>query len=189
MVGASLKRLELEAPRPGQPGVRVLGRLAWVGQVVEVTRRLRCRDCGFRLEAVPWARAGAAHTPDFENLVAWLAQQMAKTPIALLRIGWDTVGRIVERVVSERFDADRLDGLVALGVRKGQRYLTCVADHHSGAIVWVRPGRNVATLQDFFDGKTSTRECQLEASGSANVRQRLSKPRVASHPPGEIVRA
>ncbi len=60
-------------------------------------RRLRCPDCGVHLEAVPWARPDAHHTRDFEDVVAWLAQQMAKTPIAgLLRIGWDTVGKIVE---------------------------------------------------------------------------------------------
>jgi transposase len=63
-------------------------------------RRLWCPDCGAQFEAVPWARAGSRYTRDFEDVVAWLAQQMAKTPIAgLLRIGWDTVGRIVKRVV------------------------------------------------------------------------------------------
>ena len=57
-------------------------------------RRLWCPDCGARYEAVPWARAGSRYTRDFEDVVAWLAQQMAKTPIAgLLRIAWDTVGR------------------------------------------------------------------------------------------------
>ena len=35
-------------------------------------RRLRCRDCGVRLEPVPWARPGARHTRDFEEAVAWL---------------------------------------------------------------------------------------------------------------------
>jgi len=51
-------------------------------------RRLRCLDCGVRLEAVPWARPGAHHTRDFEDVVAWLAQQMAKAPITrLLRVG------------------------------------------------------------------------------------------------------
>src|SRR4051794_24628786 len=46
-------------------------------------RRLWCHDCGGpRLEPVPWARAGSAYTRDFENLVAFLAQQIAKTPIA-----------------------------------------------------------------------------------------------------------
>ncbi len=63
-------------------------------------RRLWCRDCGVRLEAVPWARPGSSYTRDFEDLVAFLAQQMAKTPIAkLLRIASESVGRIVERVV------------------------------------------------------------------------------------------
>jgi transposase len=121
-------------------------------------RRLWCRDCGGpRLEPVPWARAGSGYTRDFEDLVAFLAQQMAKTPIArLLHIAWDTVGRIVARVVADHLDQTRLDGLVAVGVdeisyRKGQRYLTCVADHERGAIIWARPGRNAATLQAFFD--------------------------------------
>jgi len=120
-------------------------------------RRVWCRDCGPRLEAVPWARPGSGYTRDFEDLVAFLAQQMAKTPIArLLRIAWDSVGRIVERVVADHLDDRRLHRLVAIGCdeisyRKGQRYLTCVADHQAGRIIWARPGRNAATLQAFFD--------------------------------------
>jgi transposase len=71
-------------------------------------RLLRCRDCGVRMEPVPWARPGAAHTRDFEDVVAWLAQQMARTAICgLLRVGWDTVGRIVTRVVADRLDERR----------------------------------------------------------------------------------
>lgn len=42
-------------------------------------RRLRCPECGVRFEAVPFARAAAAHTRDFEDVVAFMAQQMAKT--------------------------------------------------------------------------------------------------------------
>jgi transposase len=138
-------------------------------------RRLRCPDCGVHLEAVPWARPEAHHTCDFEDVVAWLAQQMAKTPIAgLLRIGWDTVGRIVERVVADHLDERRLDGLVAIGVdeisyRRGQRYLTSVVNHQAGAIVWCAPGRNAATLQAFFDllgdRKRSIRAVSIDMSG------------------------
>ena len=32
-------------------------------------RRVECRDCGVRVEAVPWARPEARHTRDFEDLV------------------------------------------------------------------------------------------------------------------------
>ena len=138
-------------------------------------RRLRCRDCGVHLEPVPWARPDAQHTRDFEDVVAWLAQQMAKTAIAgMLRIGWDTVGRIVERVVKDHLDERRLDGLVAIGCdeisyRRGQRYLTSVVDHQAGAIVWCAPGRNAETLQAFFDHlgdrKSSIRAVSIDMSG------------------------
>jgi transposase len=149
-------------------------------------RRVRCPDCGVHLEAVPWARAGARHTRDFEDTVAWLAQQMAKTQIAgLLRIGWDTVGAIVERVVGERLDEQRLSGLVAIGVdeisyRRGQRYLTSVVDHQTGGIVWSAPGRNAATLQAFFDElgdrKHSIRAVSIDMSGGYEKAIRENAP-------------
>jgi len=98
------------------------------------------------MEPVPWARPAASHTRDFEDVVAWLAQQMARTPICgLLRIGWDTVGRIVARVVADHLDERRLDDEISY--RRHHRYLTSVADHRTGAIVWCQPGRNSATLQ------------------------------------------
>jgi len=138
-------------------------------------RRVRCPDCGVRVEAVPFARPRARHSRDFEDIVAFLAQQMAKTPIAgLLRIGWDTVGQIVERVVADRLDSDRLQGRVMIGVdeisyRRGQRYLTQVCDHTTGAIVWAKPGRNAQTLQDFFtelgERKSSIRAVSIDMNG------------------------
>jgi transposase len=138
-------------------------------------RRLRCPDCGVRLEPVPWARPDARHTRDFEDVVAWLAQQMAFTPITrLLRVGWRTISQIVERVVADHLDDRRLEGLVTIGVdeisyRRHHRYLTSVADHASGAIVWCRAGRNSATLQAFFDElgdrKDSIKAVSIDMSG------------------------
>jgi len=138
-------------------------------------RRLRCPDCGVRAEPVPWARPGARHTRDFEDTVAWLAQQMAFAPIArLLRVGWHSIGPIVARVTADFLDERRLDGLVCVGVdeisyRRHHRYLTCVADHATGAIVWCAPGRNSATLQAFFDElgdrKDSIKAVSIDMSG------------------------
>jgi transposase len=66
------------------------------------------------------------------------------------------VGRIVERVVADHLDSERLAGLGMIGVdevswRKRHRYLTCVADHIDGGVVWVAEGRSAATLQGFFE--------------------------------------
>ena len=56
-----------------------------------------------------------------------------------------------------------------ISYRRGQRYLTSVVDHHSGAIVWCAPGRNAATLQAFFDllgeCKDSIRAVSIDMSG------------------------
>ena len=157
-------------------------------------RRLRCKDCGVHLEAVPWARPDARHTRDFEDVVGWLAQQMAKTPIAgLLRIAWDTVGQIVERVVSEQLDERRLEGLLAIGVdeisyRRHHRYLTSVVDHRAGAIVWCSPGRNSETLRGFFEllgeRKRSIKAVSIDMSGGYEkaIREALPAAEVAFDP-------
>jgi transposase len=135
---------------------------------------------------VPWARPGAHHTRDFEDVVAWLAQQMARTPIAaMLRVGWDTVGRIVDRVVADGLADRRLAGLVAIGVdeisyRRGQRYLTSVVDHQTGVIVWCSAGRNAATLHAFFtelgERRHSIRAVSIDMSGGYAKAIRESVP-------------
>ena len=157
-------------------------------------RRLWCRDCGVRFEAVPWARSGSRYTRDFEDVAAWLAQQMAKAPIAgLLRIAWDSVGRIVQRVVAERLDEERLQGLLAIGVdeisyRRHHRYLTSVVDHRSGAIVWCAPGRNSETLRGFFDllgeRKSSIKAVSIDMSGGYEkaIREATPQAEVAFDP-------
>lgn len=91
-------------------------------------RRLHCRKCDRVVtEDVPWARAGARHTKDFEDVVAFLAQRTDKTTIAkLLRVSWEAVAPIVIRVVQTSIDDSRLDELYRIGVdevswRKGCR--------------------------------------------------------------------
>ena len=89
---------------------------------------------------------------------------MSQTQVTrLMRIGLATVGKILARVVAEKLPAGRLDGLRLIGVDEvcygaDHKFLTCVADHESGAIVWATEGRNAASLQAFFDGLTRRAE-------------------------------
>jgi transposase len=132
-------------------------------------RRLYCPGCGDVYEAVPWARSGSPYTRDFEDVAAFLAQQMAKTPLTkLMRIGWRSVGKILARVVADKLDRGRLDGLVMIGCDEvsygaDRRFLTCVADHGTGGVVWAAPGRNAATLQGFFDQLTDEQKASIKA--------------------------
>jgi transposase len=121
-------------------------------------RRFRCPGCGKVVtEAVAWARPGARFSRDFEDIVGWLAQQAAFSVISrLLRVSWRSVAAIVRRVVADQLAGRRLTDLYLIGVdeisyRRGQRYLTLVADHTDGAVVWAGKGRGAATLERFFD--------------------------------------
>lgn len=134
-------------------------------------RRLRCRRCErVRTEAVDWARLGARHTRDFEDVVAWLCQHTDKTTVTkLLRTSWETVAGIVGRVVAEHVDHRRLDNVYRIGVdevsyRKGHRYLTVVADHdRAGAVIWAGEGRDHTVLEEFYDLLGDEGRAQLQA--------------------------
>jgi transposase len=139
---------------------------------LEIRARLRRIDCpihGARTEEVPFARPGSRFTRDVEDLVAFLATKMDKSAIArLARVDWDTVGRICERVVADGLDPRRLDGLVEIGVdevswKRQHNYLTLVADHRRGKIVWGTQGKDTAALDRFFADLGEQRTGRLEA--------------------------
>lgn len=119
-------------------------------------RRLWCPVHGARTEGVPFARPHSAFTRDFERLVAWLATRTDKTTIKrMLRIDWDTVGRIVKRVCDEELDPRRLDDLYDIGVdevswKRQHNYLTLVADHQRAKIVWGTAGAGEKAADRFF---------------------------------------
>lgn len=131
--------------------------------------RLNCPDHGVRTQAVPFARAGARFTRDFEDLVGWLVTTTDKTAVCrLVRVDWDTVGRVVERIMLTGLDPARLDKLFKIGVdevswRKGHSYITLVSDHSSGRFVWGAEGKDTATLDGFFDTLGEDRSKQVEA--------------------------
>lgn len=132
--------------------------------------RVDCRSCGrVRTEEVPWARPRARHSRDFEDVVAWMTQRTDKTTTAtLLRCSWEAVDRIVGRVVADYLDEGRLDGLFHLGVdeiayRRRHKYLTIVADHDSGRVVWVAEGRTKAALAGFYEALGPERRDQIKA--------------------------
>ena len=132
-------------------------------------RRLYCPGCGDLPEMVEWARGGARYTRDFDDLTAWLAQQMSQTQVErLMRIAWRSVGKILQRVVAEKLPAGRLDGLALIGVDEvsygaDHKFLTSVVDHERGSIVWATEGRNSASLQAFFDGLTPEQKASIRA--------------------------
>ena len=133
-------------------------------------RRVSCPKCqAVKVERVPWAETGSWFTVPFENHVAYLAQRQDQSTVsASMRIAWQTVGAIVQRVVARRRAGDPLDGLTTIGVdelsyRRHHQYITVVVDHTTRRIVWAREGRDADTLQAFFAELGEARCAKLKA--------------------------
>ena len=154
-------------------------------------RRVQCSRCGVRTERVPWGASESRFTWGFEELVAYLAQITDKTKVTQLTgIAWPTVGAIVERVVTERLDPQRLTGLRRIGVdefsyRKRHGYLTVVVDHDKRRVVWAGEGRSGDVLAGFFallgeEGRRNIREVTIDMAGGfiAAVRSWLPRAKI-----------
>lgn len=133
-------------------------------------RRVDCRHCeAVVVEQVPWADTGSWFTRPFEDQVGYLAQRCDQSTVSrLMRVAWETVGRIVQRVVARRQDEDPLDGLTIIGVdelsyRRHHEYVTVVVDHVRGRVVWASPGKDAKTLLAFFEELGPERAGNLEA--------------------------
>ncbi len=119
-------------------------------------RRVECARCGVVNEQVPWGAAGGWFSSVFEETTAYLARVADKTSVTkIMGIAWVTVGKIVERIVGERLDSARLDGLHFIGIdefsyRKRHHYITVIVDHVTGRVVWAAKGRSSDTLAAFF---------------------------------------
>ena len=205
VVSVSLRRRRLACPqceystrsrhdtRPAESAWRRLDLGVWRLEVRARLRRLRCPTHGVHVEGVPYARAGARFTRDFEDLVGFLATTADKETICrLVRIDWDTVGRIIARVMEDSLDPDRLEGLFEIGVdevswRKRHNYITLVSNHRKNKVVWGHEGRDAATLDGFFHELGEERSTTITAVSmdmSAGYAKSVSKD---GHAPTAVV--
>ncbi|HZT64220.1 MAG TPA: ISL3 family transposase [Acidimicrobiales bacterium] len=181
VVSVALRRWRLACPecgalswshydtRPVPSTWRHLDLGVWRLEVAAELRRVHCPAHGVLVEGVPFARAGSRFTRDFEDLVAYLATTADKTTISrLVRIDWETVGRIIARVMDDALDPDRLDDLFEIGVdevswRRRHKYLTLVSNHRKNQVIWADDGRGEKALDGFFDELGSERAEALTA--------------------------
>jgi transposase len=127
-------------------------------QVVAPLRRVNCRHCGVRVEAVPWAPPMGRLTRMFENEILHRARDSSIAGVSRqMKVHWTTVMRLIEQAVMEGADKKFRRSLRRIGVDevsygKGQsKYLSIVWDHDRGQVVWIGKGREQKTLDAFFE--------------------------------------
>jgi len=168
---------------------------AWEVYLRARLRRFRCSACDTIVtEAMPWAEPASAFTREFEDLVGFFAQQTNQTVVSrVMRVSWPTVGNIAKRVVARHATPLKKRRLVRIGVdeisyRRHHKYLTLVADHDTGHIVWGGDGRSGDTLGRFFDalgdGKDSVELVSIDMSTAYinKIRERLPHATIVFDP-------
>lgn len=95
-------------------------------------RRVDCKDCGIRVERVPWAEGKSPVTKPFALFLAQWAKKLSwKETAESFCTTWDTVFCSVKQIVEYGLKHRQLDGITAIGVDeiqygKGHQYLTLV---------------------------------------------------------------
>ena len=121
-------------------------------------RRVDCKDCGIRVEAMPWAHGKSSMTIALMCFLATWARRLSWRDVAsAFGTSWDNVRRAVTYVVEHGLAHRDLTGITAIGVdeiqyRKGHKYLTLVYQIDQGCrrLLWIGVDRKERTLKGFF---------------------------------------
>ncbi|MFJ1261060.1 transposase, partial [Cupriavidus sp. CuC1] len=121
-------------------------------------RRVDCRDCGVKVEALPWANGKHTLTRAYMLFLAQWARKLSwKETAQSFRTSWEKVFNAVEWVVDWGLAHRELGTIRAIGVDeiqygRGHKYLTLVYQIEAGCtrLLWVGQERTKASFAKFF---------------------------------------
>ena len=121
-------------------------------------RRVNCRRCGVKVEAMPWALGKSPTSLAFCVFLATWAQVLSWKQVAQrFHTSWDTVFEAVGYAVTYGLNHRDLSqvkevGIDEIAVRKGHHYVTLVYDLAASCrrLLFVHEGRREESLAPFF---------------------------------------
>jgi transposase len=121
-------------------------------------RRVDCRACGVKVEAVPRGIGKHQLTKAYMLFLAHWARKLSWQETAgSFRTTWDKVSQSVGYVVQWGLEHRQLDPILAVGVDeiqydKGRKYLTfvCQIEQRWTRLLWVGQERTVESFGQFF---------------------------------------
>ena len=136
---------------------------------VYALRRVNCKRCGVKVEAVPWAEGKHTLTLTYMQFLATWAKRLSWQEVAgVFRTSWEKVFRSVERAVHWGLAHRDLSDVRSIGVdevlwQRGHKYLTVVYQIDDGCkrLLWVGKDRTARTLLRFFRAFGKERSAQL----------------------------
>ena len=127
-------------------------------QLLYCMRRVGCRQCGVKVEQVPWSIGKHTLTRAYMLYLAHWARKLSWKETALsFRTTWDQVCQAVEYVVQWGLEHRELGTLRAIGVDeiqsgRGHSYLTLVYQIEADCVrlLWVGKERTKQSFEQFF---------------------------------------
>lgn len=119
-------------------------------------RKVRCPDCGIRIEVHEFLDPFRRSTRRFEQAVEDLCRYLPVKQVAEhFGLSWHTVKEIDKRrleceVGTPCYDGLRLLAIDEISVHKGHRYMTTVLDFETGRLVWMGQDRSKKTVERFL---------------------------------------
>ena len=130
-------------------------------RVVVEFYRVRCPDCGLKVEVVPQLPSKAPFSKDFEEAVGLACESAAARQVARqFRLAASTVRAIDQRYL-ERWARQRKKpvlrqmGIDEIYLGKTQKFLTIVSNLETGEPLWFGQDRKSETLDEFFQQELS----------------------------------
>ena len=120
-------------------------------------RRVRCPDCGPRVERIDWLAGRRAMTRSMSEWVGALTRLLPVSHVAeLVGLHWHTVRSIdYQRLRDELQEPDRhqIRRLIMdeFALFKGHRYATVVIDADTQQVLWLGEGRSREAVRPFFE--------------------------------------
>jgi transposase len=130
-------------------------------------RRVDCKQCGVKVEDVPWADGKHSCCNIYRHFLAHWAKKLSwKETAESFQTSWDNVCRSVKWVVSYGLKNRDLSGVSAIGVdevayKKGHQYMTLIyqIDQGKKRLLGVVKKRTEKALSDYFE-ELGTDWCQ-----------------------------
>ncbi len=127
-------------------------------QLLYAMRRVQCRQCGVKVEQVPWAMGKHSLTKAYMLYLAHWARKLSwKETAKSFGTTWDQVCQAVEYVVQWGLTHRELGALRAIGVDeiaigRGHRFLTLVYQIEADCVrlLWVGKDRTTQSFEKFF---------------------------------------
>jgi len=132
-------------------------------------RKVRCPDCGIRVEYHDFVAPYARYTHRLAQFVFQLCHYMTVTDVAeLLHLSWHQVKEIDKSELRKRYSNPDYSNLRILSVdeisiRKHHHYLTIVCNFETGQVIGVLQNRDYGSLANFLKTLPSAVRENIEA--------------------------